>query len=408
MPSPSSPHPIGTATERPAIPRTVWALGWVSLLMDISSEMVQTMLPLFLVGSMGAPAILIGLLEGVSVVIAMVVRLGAGILSDRWRSRKGLVSFGYGLAALSKLFFPLAESIVGIACGKFLDRIGKGIRSAPRDALLADASPPAIRGACFGLRKSMDSLGGVIGPLIAVLVLFASQDNFRLLFWLAVIPATLAVCVLLLGVREPDRITPDKPGKPPIDWHAARRLGSAFWTLLALAALLGAARFSEAFLLLRAHESGIALTWAPLVILGMHLIYSAVAYPVGRLSDRLGRRAMLPLSLVFLAAANVLLALWPGNLVMLTLALGLWGLHMGFSQGVLATLVADVAPADLRGTAFGLFNLSTGLAVLVGNLLAGLLWDSWGSVATFSAGAIFALLTLAGSFFLKLPSHRLA
>jgi MFS family permease len=386
--------PTSFAATSRAIPRSVWLLGLVSLLMDVSSEMVQTLLPLYLVTGLGASAITVGLIEGLAVATAMATRLFAGVLSDWSGQRKPLILLGYGLAALSRPIVPLADTVGWIAGARFLDRVGKGIRSAPRDALIADVTPPELRGASFGLRKSLDTVGGFIGPLVAIGLMLLSGDNFTTVFWIAAIPALIAVAVIIVGIEEPARQTSGKASERP-RLAALAGLGPAVWAVVGLCALLTFARFSEAFLLLKAQQTGFALAWIPLVMVLMHLVYGMAAYPVGVLSDRMGRHGMLAASLVFLIAADLVLAMAQAPAALVA-GIVLWGLHMGFSQGILATLIADRAPPEARGTAFGALNLATGLAVLAGNLVAGVLWERYGATATFLNGAAFAALALIG------------
>lgn len=386
--------PTSFAATSRAIPRSVWLVGLVSLLMDISSEMVQTLLPLYLVTGLGASAITVGLIEGFAVATAMVVRLFAGVISDWSGQRKPLILIGYGLAALSRPIVPLADSAGWIAGARFLDRVGKGLRSAPRDALIADVTPPELRGASFGLRKSLDTVGGFIGPLIAIGLMLLSGNNFTAVFWIAAIPALIAVAVIIVGIEEPASQAPGKASERP-RLAALLRLEPAVWAVIGLCAILTFARFSEAFLLLKAQQAGFALAWIPLIMVLMHLVYGLTAYPVGILSDRVGRHGMLAISLVFLIAADLVLAFAQAPAPLIA-GIVLWGLHMGFSQGILATLIADRAPTAARGTAFGALNLATGLAVLAGNLIAGVLWESYGAAATFLNGAAFAALALIG------------
>lgn len=388
------PPPISLAATSRAIPRSVWLLGFVSLLMDISSEMVQTLLPLYLVSGLGASAVTVGLIEGVAVATAMVTRLFAGVISDWSGQRKPLLLVGYGLAALSRPIVPLADGAGWIAGARFLDRVGKGIRSAPRDALIADVTPPELRGASFGLRKSLDTVGGFVGPLVAIALMLLSGDSFVTVFWIAAIPALLAVAVIVIGVEEPAAPAKAKSGERP-SLGKILRLGPAIWAVIGLCTILTFARFSEAFLLLKARQAGFALAWVPLIMVLMHLVYGLAAYPVGILSDRIGRHGLLAASLAFLIAADLVLA-FAQTPALLLAGIVLWGLHMGFSQGILATLIADRAPAAARGTAFGALNLATGLAVLVGNLAAGVLWDRYGAAATFLNGAAFAAVALVG------------
>lgn len=372
-----------------SVPRTVWILGFVSLLMDVSSEMVQTLLPLYLVSGLGVSALAIGMIEAVAVATATVTKLFAGVLSDMLASRKWLAVIGYGLAAISRPIFPLADGVGQIVVAKFIDRIGKGIRSAPRDALIADAAPPEARGASFGLRKSLDTMGGFFGPLIAVGVMLLSAGDFRLVFWLAVLPAVAAVGLLIFAIREPQK--PFHPKARPAILKQAGKLNRACWMVMIVAAILMLARFSEAFLLLRADQVGIAISFVPLVMVLMHGVYGFCAYPVGVLSDRIGRSGLLAVSIGVLALADLAIAVLPGVAGYLA-GIVLWGLHMGMSQGLLATLMADHAPPHLRGSAFGMFNLVCGGALLIGNLLAGGLWEFAGAQATFLAGGAFCVL----------------
>lgn len=388
--------------SRPAIPRTVWMLGIVSMLMDVSSEMVQTLLPVYMVAGLGVSVVMIGVIEGAATTIAMATRLFSGMLSDWFGKRKTLTLIGYGLAALSKPIFPMADSALGLFGAKFMDRVGKGIRSAPRDAMIADVSPPEIRGASFGLRKSLDTVGGFLGPLIAIALMLASGDNIKLVFWIAVVPAFLAIAVLAIGVREPPRN--DAPGtaignegsvsKPKrLSIADALRLNGAVWMVILLATLFAIARFSEAFLLLRAQQTGWSLAWLPLVVVLMHVVYGLTAYPAGKIQDRAGPKGLLITSLACLIAADLVFAL-AGNVAGIVAGLVLWGIHMGLSQGVLASLIAATAPKTLRGTAFGVLNLGTGIAVLVGNVAAGLVWETQGAQYTFYLGAALACLAL--------------
>lgn len=374
--------------RRQGIPRTVWVLGFVSLLMDVSSEIVQALLPFYLVGILGASAVVVGFIEGFSVFVATTTKLFSGVITDLTGRRKPMVILGYGLGAASKLIFPLAASVGWIVGAKALDRVGKGIRGTPRDALIADVSPPEIRGASFGLRKSLDTVGGFLGPLVAIGLMLLFGGNVQAVFWIAVVPALLAVALLVVGIEEPTQVSPAKKGSPPRLADIAR-LTAGVWLTILVACLLTAARFSEAFLLLKSQEAGFSLTWVPITLVILHAVYGLTAYPVGRLSDAIGRTGLLGISLVFLVAAYLVLA-YASTIPIFVAGIVLWGLHMGFSQGLLATLIADSAPAALRGTAFGVFNLTTGLVVLAGNVAAGLLWDANGSYGTFIAGALFS------------------
>jgi len=392
---PPSPPAAGTA---PAglrhIPRGVWVLGFVSLLMDISSEMVHSLLPLFMVTTLGASAFTIGLIEGLAEATALVVKVFSGVWSDYLGKRKGLALFGYALGALTKPLFALAPSAGVVLAARLLDRVGKGLRGAPRDALVADLTPPPLRGAAFGLRQALDTVGAFAGPLLAVALMLLWANDFRAVFWVAVIPGLMAVALLLLGVHEPARA--DGVARTnPITRANLARLSMAYWWVVTIGAVFTLARFSEAFLVLRAQQAGIALALVPLVMVVMSLVYAASAYPFGRLSDRMSHDKLLALGLVALIAADLVLASgsgWPT----LLLGVALWGLHMGMTQGLLAAMVADTAPADLRGTAYGFFNLVSGLAMLVASVVAGLLWDRLGASSTFLAGAAFGAVALAG------------
>jgi MFS family permease len=384
-----------------SIPRSIWALGFVSLLMDLSSEMIHALLPIYLMTVMGASATMVGAIEGIAEATAAVTKVFSGAVSDWFRRRKILVVLGYGLAALTKPVFPLASSIGWLVGARFIDRIGKGIRGAPRDALLADLAPAHLRGASFGLRQSLDTVGAFLGPLLAVALMWITAENFRTVFWVAVVPAFLAVALLIVAVREPDRpVAP--PKRVPLHWRELARMGRVFWLVILLATVFTLARFSEAFLLLRAQQAGMPLALIPLVLVVMNLAYAAAAYPAGAASDRHGRQRMLAAGMVLLIAADLVLAFSPG-LWAVGAGVALWGLHMAFTQGLFAAWVADTAPPDLRGTAFGLYNLMTGGALLVASLVAGVLWDQAGSQATFVAGAAVAACALVGLLLIPKP-----
>lgn len=367
------------------IPATVWVLGIVSLLMDVSTELIQTLLPLYLVGTLGASVALVGFIEGLSVAVATLSKLASGVIADWTGRRKPLAVLGYGLGAVSKLIFPLAASVGWILAAKAIDRIGKGIRATARDALIADVTPPELRGASFGLRKSLDTVGGSIGPLAAIGLMLVFAGDVLTVYWVAVVPALLAVGLLAFGIREPAQPAgPAKDGPPRLADIVL--LNTAAWLAILISCLLTAARFSEAFLLLKAQDAGFSAAWVPLTMVVMNAVYGLTAYPVGRLSDAIGRRGLLFVSLVLLVAAYLVLAAADSRAVFVA-GIVLWGLHLGFSQGLLATLIADAAPEALRGTAFGVFNLMTGGVVLAGNVIAGLIWDAHGPSAAFMTGA---------------------
>ena len=378
-----------------ALPKGVWVLGFVSLLMDISSEMIHSLLPLYLTVGLGASALAVGLIEGVAEAAALVVKVFSGTLSDRLRKRKWITAAGYGLAAFSKPLFALATGPGLVFAARFLDRIGKGIRGAPRDALIADITPKESRGAAYGLRQALDTVGAFAGPLLAIGAMLWFAGNFRAVFWLATIPAFAAVALLIFGVREPDQVADGKPAGPPIALPDIKRLPSRYWWIVAIAAVMTLARFSEAFLVLRAQSVGMALAWIPLVMVLMSVVYALVAYPAGVLADRGRQGALLSGGLVALIVADLILA-HAGSVAAVLAGTAVWGIHMGLTQGVLSALVAQTAPADLRGTAFGLFNLVSGGALLLASALAGWLWSAYGPTLTFYAGVAFTGLALLG------------
>jgi len=376
------------------LPAGIWALGLVSLLMDISSEMIHSLLPVFMVAALGVSMLTVGLIEGAAEATALILKVFSGVLSDWWGRRKPLAVLGYGLGALSKPLFALATTVGLVVAARLLDRVGKGIRGAPRDALVADLAPPGMRGAAFGLRQSLDTVGAFLGPLLAMGLMLLWANDFRAVFWVAVLPAALCVALLVVGVREPER--PAGAARTnPIRRESLRRLGPAYWGVVALGAVFTLARFSEAFLVLRMQQGGLPLALTPLVLVLMNVVFALGAYPLGKLSDTARHTTLLAGGLVVLIAADALLA-FTGQGIAAWLGIALWGLHMAMTQGLLATMVADTAPADLRGTAFGMFNLVGGVALLVASALAGLLWDQWGASATFGAGMCFAALALAG------------
>lgn len=377
---------------RARIPAAIWALGLVSMFMDISSEMIHSLLPMFLATSLGVSATAIGLIEGLAESTALIVKVFSGVLSDWLGKRKGLALLGYALGAFTKPFFALATGAGLVVAARLVDRVGKGIRGAPRDALVADLTPPEVRGAAFGLRQSLDTVGAFLGPLLATAFMLLWADDFRAVFWVAVVPAVLSVLVLALGVREPERHSGERRTNP-IRRDTLRLLGPGYWWVVALGSVFTLARFSEAFLVLRAQELGVSMALVPLVMVAMNVVYAASAYPFGWLADRMSHTRLLGAGLGVLIVSDVLLARATG-LPGLLAGVALWGIHMGMTQGLLAAMVADTAPAPLRGTAYGVFNLASGLAMLLASVVAGGLWDAFGPGATFWAGAGFAGLSL--------------
>ena len=378
-----------------SIPRGVWVLGFVSLLMDVSSELIHSLLPVFMVTGLGASALTVGIVEGIAEATALIVRVFSGALSDYLGKRKGLAVLGYGLGAVSKPLFALASTVGLVLTARFIDRIGKGIRGAPRDALIADMTPPEIRGAAYGLRQSLDTVGAFLGPLLAIALMLLLAGDFRAVFWVAVIPGVLSVMLLMVGIRESERAAGGAPrAGNPLRLHVLAQLSSAYWWIVAAGGVFTLARFSEAFLLLRAQQQGLPDAYAPAVLVLMNAVFAVSAYPMGRLADRINPMALLAAGLGVLVAADVVLARGE-SLTATAVGVALWGLHMGMTQGVLAMMIAANSPAHLRGTAFGFFNLVSGIAMLIASVLAGFLWDRFGAPTTFFAGAGFAVAAFA-------------
>jgi MFS family permease len=366
----------------------------VSLFMDLSSEMIHALLPLYLVTVLGASTLTVGFIEGVAEATASITKIFSGALSDYLGKRKLLAALGYGLAAFTKPIFPLASSIAWLTAARFIDRIGKGIRGAPRDALIADLTPSELRGNAFGLRQSLDTIGAVLGPLAAIIFMAAFANDFTAVFWIAVVPAFVSLAIIVFVVDEPQRPPGDRAVHAPLSRAELGRLGTGYWIIVSVAAIFTLARFSEAFLLLRAQSVGLHLAYVPAVMVLMNVTYTLSAWPAGALSDSIGRYGVLSVGFVLLLLADLVLAL--GNSVFAIMAgVALWGLHMGLTQGLLAALVADTAPAELRGTAFGMFNLVSGVALLAASILAGALWDHAGPSGTFFAGALITAIALA-------------
>jgi MFS family permease len=386
--------PVATDRLAPRIPAAVWALGFVSLLMDVSSELIHSLLPVFMVTVLGTSVLTVGIIEGLAEATALIVKVFSGVISDYVGRRKPLAVLGYGMAAVSKPLFAVAGSAGLVLVARLSDRIGKGIRGAPRDALIADVTPEAIRGAAFGLRQALDTVGAFVGPLLAMGLMLLWANDFRAVFWVAVIPAVLSVALLAFGVREPDAPMAGRRGFP-VRRENLKRMGAAYWWVVGVGGVFTLARFSEAFLVLRAQQGGLATALVPLVLIAMNVVYSIGAYPFGKLADKMSHRALLAAGLAVLVASDALLAL-AAHGALLWAGIALWGLHMAMTQGLLAAMVAGSAPPDLRGTAFGFFNLASGIALLAASALAGWLWDRWGADFTFWCGAGLAAVALAG------------
>mgnify|MGYP001041106709 CR=1 FL=1 len=377
------------------IPRGIWALGLVSMLMDISSEMIHALLPVYLVGTLGISTLAVGFIEGIAESTASIVKVFSGALSDWLGRRKLLAAIGYGLAALTKPVFPLAQTVGWVVAARFVDRVGKGIRGAPRDALIADLAPPGMSGAAFGLRQSLDITGAYVGPLLAIALMWLGGNDIPLVFWVAVLPAFAAFALIAFAVHDVPRAAAAPARRMPLARAELARLPPLYWQVVVVSAVFTLARYSEAFLVLRAQELKLQLALAPLVLVLMNVVYALAAYPFGKLADRLDRGVLLAIGFGVLVLADLVLAL-PGGLPGLAAGVMLWGLHMGMTQGLLAALVADTAPESLRGTAFGMYNLVSGVALLLASVLAGGLWERIGPQATFLAGAAFATLALLG------------
>ena len=376
------------------IPKGVWVLGGVSLLMDVSSEMIHSLLPLFMATTLGASVIIIGIIEGVAEATALILKVFSGVISDYVGKRKGLALLGYGLGALSKPLFAIAPTSGVVFSARMIDRVGKGIRGAPRDALVADVTPPEIRGAAYGLRQSLDTIGAFLGPLLAVALMFLWDNDFQSIFWVAAIPAVLSIALLGFGLKEPRTAVVQKRTNP-LRRENLKKLSTAYWWVVAIGSIFTLARFSEAFLILRAQQMAIPLFAIPLVMVAMNLVYSLTAYPFGKLSDSMSHSKMLQWGLLVLIAADIVLAL-SSHWSTLLAGVALWGIHMGMTQGLLAAMVAHTAPPELRGTAFGMFNLMSGIALLLASAGAGVLWEVLGAASTFYAGAIICVVTLVG------------
>ncbi len=383
------------------VPAGVWALGFVSMLMDFSSEMIHALLPIYMVTVLGTSTLAVGIIEGIAEAAAAITKIFSGALSDWLGKRKWLAAFGYGLAAFTKPIFPLASSLTWLIAARFIDRVGKGIRGAPRDALVADLALPEVRGASFGLRQSLDTIGAFVGPLLAIPLMLVTANSFTTVFWIAVIPAFLAFFLIVFAVQEPERPPGLRKVKSPLSRAELARLGTGYWRVVIIAGVFTLARFSEAFLILRAQTVGLPIA---LVLVVMNVVYALAAYPAGVLSDRMNRHAILIVGLILLIVADFVLGLSTG-IAGVAIGVILWGLHMGLTQGLLATLVADTAPVELRGTAYGMFNLITGLALLAASVIAGALWDVIGPKGTFLAGAAFTAFAVIGLTTLRCSAH---
>ena len=388
-----------TMAPRTPLPRNVWTLGIVSLLMDLSSEIYHALLPAFLTVTLGLPVAAMGAIDGIAEGMANMAKLASGRLSDRSRRRKPLILLGYGLAALSKPLFPLATTALPVLGARFVDRVGKGIRGAPRDAMIADETPVELRGRAFGLRQSLDTVGAFLAPIAAVGLMIWFANDIRAVFWVAVIPALLSFLFAWLMLKETGA---GDPLRAKAAWGGFRSLDRPVKRLIGIGFLFGLARFSEGFLILKAIDAGLAIQWSPLVLTLFNLSFLALAYPAGALSDRIAPKNILLAGIALLVVADLWLAqaetLWAIGIGVL-----LWGGHMALTQGIFSRMIADAAAPDKRATSFGAFFFANGIATLLASVGAGLLWDRSGPAETFTAAA--AVAAVAGAMLLLLPKR---
>ena len=387
----SDPPPEGAAAPRAApsraLGRNVVALSAVSFLTDVSSEMIYPLLPLFLSVVLRASATAIGVIEGAAESTAALLKLASGVWSDRVRRRKPLVVAGYALASVARPLVAIAQSAGQVLAIRVSDRVGKGLRTSPRDALIADSVHPSIRGRAFGFQRAADHAGAVVGPLIAFFIMRAEHVPFRRVFWLAAIPGLLAVLVLVFAVR-------DVPRRRPLASPAGSRdrLGGRFWAFLGVLFLFTLGNSSDAFLLLRAAQLGVPAALAPILWAMLHVVKSSSSTPGGALSDRIGRK---PLIIGGWAVYGVVYLLF-GRATQAWHAWALfavYGVYFGLTEGVQKALVADVVPDEQRGTAFGWYNLALGLGAFPASLIFGEIWDRVGAPAAFTFGAMLALVS---------------
>ncbi len=385
----------------PGLTRNVWALGITSLLTDVSSEMIVPVLPLFITGVLHASVASLGVIEGVAESTASLLRLSSGWLSDRIGRRKPFLVLGYGISGVAKTAFALARTWPAVLALRFADRVGKGLRNPPRDALLADSVAPAWRGRAFGMHRALDTLGAGVGPLVAYALLARWPDGFRRIFLVSGVPAVMSLIVLGLFVRAPRRAA----GGPLRGLHLEfRALPGAVKRFLLADGIFQLGNSSMAFVMLRARDGGTPAAAVPLVYLLYNLVYAALSVPVGALSDRLGRRPFLVAAYLLYALAYGLLA-WSGAPALVIAAMAVYGVHSALVEVSQRSLLADLVVAERRGTAYGIYHTVVGLALLPASVGAGMLWDRFGARVTFGADAALALL--AGLLFVVLlPPHR--
>ena len=379
------------------IPRNVWALGIVSLLMDLSSEMILSILPIFLVTGLGISVLSLGLIEGLAEGVASVIKAFSGALSDYLKKRKILIVIGYGISTLTKPFFALASTATWIFTARFVDRLGKGIRGAPRDSLIADSTSTKIRGTAYSLRQSLDTLGALLGPIIAIIILYLTTNNFRFVLWFAVIPAVLCIVVLIFGVKETTLKKNISSKKSYFLFKNFSKITPVIWLFFLIVFILNLGHFSEAFLLLRSQEIGLKVSFIPIVFVVMNVAYAIVAVPFGHLADRGGFFILIVCGFLILVLADIILAL-TNSVGWMFVGIIFWGIHLGMTQGLLLAMISKLSPLELRGTSFGLFHAITGIALLIASLIAGYLWQYYNSGLIFFVSAIITSVGI--SFFI--------
>jgi MFS family permease len=366
--------------------------------MDLSSEMILSILPIFLVTGLGVSVLTLGLIEGLAEGVASVIKAFSGALSDYLKKRKILVVIGYGLSTLTKPFFALASTATWIFVARFVDRLGKGIRGAPRDSLIADSTSTKIRGTAYSLRQTLDTLGAVLGPIFAIIILYLTTNNFRLVLWFAVIPAVLCIVVLIFGVKESTLKKNISRKKSYFLFENFLKITPVIWLFFLTVFILNLGHFSEAFLLLRSQEIGLKVSFIPVVFVVMNVAYAIVAVPFGHLADRGGFFILIVCGFLILVLADIILAL-TNSVGWMFVGIIFWGIHLGMTQGLLLAMISKLSPLELRGTSFGLFHAISGVALLTASLIAGYLWQYYYSGLIFFVSAIITLVGIT-TFFL--------
>ena len=372
------------------IPQTVIALGVVSFLTDLSSEMIYPLLPIFLTTVLGAGAVMLGLIEGIAESTAALVKVASGIWTDRTHKRKALIVAGYSLSGVMRPLIGLATAWPTVLVLRFADRVGKGIRSSPRDALIADVTDAGARGAAYGFHRAMDHAGAVAGPLVAVALLNLGGFSLREVFLLAALPAAVVLFVLLAGVKEPD-VPREEPEKVPKLIVPLTALGGDYRRLLIAVLLFTLGNSTDAFLLLRLSDAGISPAWIATLWSAHHVVKMAATYFGGRLTDRVGPRRMIVAGWIFYAAIYLAFG-WLDSAPFLIGIFLAYGIYFGLVEPAERAWIAGAVPRGLRGTAFGWYHCIIGLAALPGSLLFGWLWQQWNTTVAFTTGAVFAVL----------------